>query len=120
MRVEWPQQFHAAQCLSEIWIVSHYNGCLPVPSFPQALCQFARDIVVRLSPLVRRADFAVDWVQVNGGKSLYKQDSVADAVYIVLSGRYAMHPRVRLRGAVCHATCLPNRLIIHFPASPLI
>ena len=47
----------------------------------------AKDIVSRLSPLVRRADFGVDWMQVNAGKSIYKQGSIADAVYIVLNGR---------------------------------
>lgn len=53
----------------------------------QALCGFARDAVQRLSPMVRRADFGVDWMQVNAGKSVYRQGDAVDAIYIVLNGR---------------------------------
>ncbi|XP_031338443.1 neuropathy target esterase sws-like isoform X1 [Photinus pyralis] len=49
---------------------------------------FIADMVVkRLSPFVRQVDFALDWVFLESGKAVYRQDDESDSTFIVLSGR---------------------------------
>eukprot|EP01134_Creolimax_fragrantissima_P001612 CFRG1612T1 len=54
---------------------------------PKSMLLFALHGVSRVSPLVRRCDFGMDWNQVEAGKLVYKQGSEATALYIVLNGR---------------------------------
>ena len=52
------------------------------------LLTLARRLIFHLSPLVRHIDFALEWIQVNAGKLLYRQtDFPSDSIYIVLNGR---------------------------------
>ena len=39
---------------------------------PQAVCGLAYDLVQRLSPVVRQIDFALDWMELEAGRALYK------------------------------------------------
>lgn len=41
----------------------------------------------RLSPFVRQIDFALDWVFLESGRALYRQDYESDSTFVVLSGR---------------------------------
>jgi len=54
---------------------------------PQAVCGLAYDLVQRLSPVVRQIDFALDWMELEAGRALYKQGDEANAAYIILNGR---------------------------------
>jgi len=62
---------------------SHLSSLFPPPllsplSFsimseqPQAVCGLAYDLVQRLSPVVRQIDFALDWMELEAGRALYK------------------------------------------------
>ncbi len=52
-----------------------------------AICGLAYDLVQRLSPIVRQIDFALDWMELEAGRALYRQGDAADAAYIILNGR---------------------------------
>lgn len=54
---------------------------------PKAVCGLAYDLVQRLSPIVRQMDFALDWMELEAGRPLYRQGDEANAAYIILSGR---------------------------------
>lgn len=54
---------------------------------PMAICGLAYDVVQRLSPIVRQMDFALDWMELEAGRALYRQGDEADAAYIILNGR---------------------------------
>ena len=54
---------------------------------PKAVCGLAFDLVQRLSPIVRQIDFALDWMELEAGRALYRQGDEADAAYIILNGR---------------------------------
>ena len=54
---------------------------------PKAICGLAYDLVQRLSPIVRQMDFALDWMELEAGRALYRQGDDADAAYIILNGR---------------------------------
>lgn len=47
----------------------------------------AHTVISRLSPFVRQIDFALDWMNIESGRALYRQDDDSDCTYIVLSGR---------------------------------
>ncbi|XP_008563050.1 PREDICTED: patatin-like phospholipase domain-containing protein 7 isoform X2 [Galeopterus variegatus] len=40
-----------------------------------------------MSSFVRQIDFALDWVEVEAGRAIYRQGDKSDCTYIVLSGR---------------------------------
>lgn len=44
-------------------------------------------VVKRLSLFVRQVDFALDWVFLESGRAVYRQDDDSDSTFIVLSGR---------------------------------
>lgn len=44
-------------------------------------------VVKRLSLFVRQVDFALDWVFLESGRAVYRQDEDSDSTFIVLSGR---------------------------------
>lgn len=54
---------------------------------PAAVLDIASSVVKGLSPLVRQCDFALDWVFLESGRALYRQDEPSDSTFIVLSGR---------------------------------
>ena len=54
---------------------------------PKVVLHIARTVIQRLSPFVRQIDFALDWVYIESGRALYRQDEESDCTYILLSGR---------------------------------
>lgn len=54
---------------------------------PAVVLDIAHSVIKRLSPLVRQCDYALDWVFLESGRAVYRQDEVSDCTYIVLSGR---------------------------------
>lgn len=54
---------------------------------PKIVLDIANSVVKKLSPLVRQCDFALDWVFLESGRAVYRQDEPSDSTYIVLSGR---------------------------------
>ncbi|CAF0985449.1 unnamed protein product [Adineta ricciae] len=54
---------------------------------PSLVLSIAATMVQRMSPLVRQIDFALEWMLVEAGKALYRQDYKPQNVYIVLNGR---------------------------------
>lgn len=61
---------------------------------PTVVLDIAHSVVRGLSPLVRQCDFALDWVFVESGRAIYRQDESSDSTFIVLNGR--------LRSVVTH------------------
>ena len=55
--------------------------------FPHSALKLAMSVIDNLSHSVRSMDFALEWSLVESGKALYKQDAMADSVYVILSGR---------------------------------
>ena len=55
--------------------------------FPHSALKLAMSVIDNLSHAVRSMDFALEWSLVESGKALYKQDAMADSVYVILSGR---------------------------------
>lgn len=47
----------------------------------------ANTVLKKLSPLVRQCDYALDWIFLESGRAVYRQDELSDSTYIVLSGR---------------------------------
>ncbi|XP_060526246.1 neuropathy target esterase sws isoform X4 [Cylas formicarius] len=54
---------------------------------PKIVLYLANMVVKRLSPFVRQVDFALDWLFLESGRAVYRQDDESDSTYIVLSGR---------------------------------
>ncbi|XP_034123912.1 neuropathy target esterase sws isoform X4 [Drosophila guanche] len=54
---------------------------------PRIVLDLGNGVVRRLSPLVRQCDYALDWIFLESGRALYRQDESSDSTYIVLSGR---------------------------------
>ncbi|CAG9818201.1 unnamed protein product [Phaedon cochleariae] len=54
---------------------------------PKVVLYIAHLVVRRLSPFVRQVDFALDWLFMESGRAIYRQDDDSDSTYIVLSGR---------------------------------
>ncbi|KAG7275336.1 hypothetical protein CRUP_035963 [Coryphaenoides rupestris] len=54
---------------------------------PSVVLSAAHTVAVRMSPFVRQMDFAIDWMAVEAGRALYRQDDQSDCTYIVLNGR---------------------------------
>eukprot|EP00095_Tigriopus_kingsejongensis_P004400 maker-scaffold93_size381549-snap-gene-2.23 protein:Tk04400 transcript:maker-scaffold93_size381549-snap-gene-2.23-mRNA-1 annotation:"neuropathy target esterase sws isoform x4" len=54
---------------------------------PELILSLSRQCIKRLSPMVRQVDFALDWLNIESGKALYRQSDPTDGTYIVLSGR---------------------------------
>ncbi|KAF2210596.1 hypothetical protein CERZMDRAFT_45031 [Cercospora zeae-maydis SCOH1-5] len=71
-----------------------YVGFLPrmaieriVDRHPIVLLTMAKRMTSLLPRLIQHIDFALEWVQVNAGQSIYNQGEESDAIYIVLNGR---------------------------------
>lgn len=54
---------------------------------PSTVVHIASTVVRKLSPLVRQCDYALDWIFLESGRAVYRQDESSDSTYIVLSGR---------------------------------
>ncbi|XP_051832810.1 patatin-like phospholipase domain-containing protein 7 isoform X2 [Antechinus flavipes] len=54
---------------------------------PNVVLAVAHTVVKRMSPFVRQMDFALDWMEVEAGRAIYRQGDKSDCTYIVLSGR---------------------------------
>ena len=54
---------------------------------PHVILPMASSIVNRLSPFMRQIDFALNWIPLDAGVVLYKQDDPSTSAHIVLSGR---------------------------------
>ncbi|XP_010018425.1 PREDICTED: patatin-like phospholipase domain-containing protein 7 [Nestor notabilis] len=56
-------------------------------SQPSVVLGVAHTVVKRMSPFVRQMDFALDWMEVEAGRAVYRQGDKSDCTYIVLNGR---------------------------------
>uniref|UniRef100_A0A8C7B0Z6 lysophospholipase n=1 Tax=Neovison vison TaxID=452646 RepID=A0A8C7B0Z6_NEOVI len=54
---------------------------------PTVVLGVAHTVVKRVSSFVRQMDFALDWMEVEAGRAVYRQGDKSDCTYIVLSGR---------------------------------
>uniref|UniRef100_A0A8C3KR56 lysophospholipase n=1 Tax=Calidris pygmaea TaxID=425635 RepID=A0A8C3KR56_9CHAR len=54
---------------------------------PSVVLGVAHTVVKRMSPFVRQMDFALDWMEVEAGRAVYRQGDKSDCTYIVLNGR---------------------------------
>jgi len=54
---------------------------------PDVTLHLASSVTEHMSSFVRSIDFALDWMLIESGKALYRQDDEADCTYVVLSGR---------------------------------
>uniref|UniRef100_A0A8C5WLQ8 lysophospholipase n=1 Tax=Leptobrachium leishanense TaxID=445787 RepID=A0A8C5WLQ8_9ANUR len=54
---------------------------------PSVVLGVAHTVVKRMSPFVRQIDFALDWMEVEAGRAVYRQGDQSDCTYIVLNGR---------------------------------
>lgn len=54
---------------------------------PSIVLGIANTVLRKLSPLVRQCDYALDWIFLESGRAVYRQDDIGDSTYIVLSGR---------------------------------
>jgi len=41
-------------------------------NYPAAISHLAHTVTLQVSPFVRQIDFALDWIQIEAGKALYK------------------------------------------------
>uniref|UniRef100_A0A673XFE4 lysophospholipase n=1 Tax=Salmo trutta TaxID=8032 RepID=A0A673XFE4_SALTR len=54
---------------------------------PKVVLNVAHTVVKRVSGFVRQIDFALDWMAVEAGRTVYRQGDKSDSTFIVLSGR---------------------------------
>ncbi|KAM6316328.1 patatin-like phospholipase domain-containing protein 7 isoform 2-T2 [Podargus strigoides] len=54
---------------------------------PSVVLGVAHTVVRRMSSFVRQVDFALDWMEVEAGRAVYRQGDKSDCTYIVLNGR---------------------------------
>ncbi|EYC02786.1 hypothetical protein Y032_0098g3120 [Ancylostoma ceylanicum] len=64
---------------------AEFNRILEVR--PHIYLPVAHSVLRRLSPFLRGVDFALDWVLVDSGQSVYREGDVADSMFVMLSGR---------------------------------
>ncbi|XP_063966189.1 patatin-like phospholipase domain-containing protein 7 [Lytechinus pictus] len=55
--------------------------------YPQVVLKVGHQVVKKLSSFVRQTDFALDWMQLEAGKAVYRQGDQSQCTYIVLNGR---------------------------------
>ena len=51
------------------------------------ILNIGHSITSRMSPFIRQIDFALDWINVESGQTLFRQSDKAEASYIILNGR---------------------------------
>ncbi|XP_074916595.1 patatin-like phospholipase domain-containing protein 7 isoform X8 [Chelonoidis abingdonii] len=64
---------------------SHFYEIMRVQ--PNVVLGMAHSVVKRMSSFVRQIDFALDWMEVEAGRAVYRQGDKSDCTYIVLNGR---------------------------------
>nr|XP_048679355.1 patatin-like phospholipase domain-containing protein 7 isoform X3 [Caretta caretta] len=64
---------------------SHFYEIMRVQ--PSVVLGVAHSVVKRMSSFVRQIDFALDWMEVEAGRAVYRQGDRSDCTYIVLNGR---------------------------------
>ncbi|KAL6725502.1 hypothetical protein Aduo_007550 [Ancylostoma duodenale] len=64
---------------------AEFNRLLEVR--PHIYLPVAHSVLRRLSPFLRGVDYALDWVLVDSGQSVYREGDVADSMFVMLSGR---------------------------------
>ncbi|KAK6631772.1 hypothetical protein RUM43_013836 [Polyplax serrata] len=80
---------------SKIAMLSKSTFYEVMKAYPKVVLYVAHTVVKRLSPFVRQVDFALDWLFLESGRAVYRQDSESDSTFIVLSGR--------LRSVITHS-----------------
>lgn len=80
---------------SRVGLISKENVYKIMQQRPRVVLDIANSVVKGLSPLVRQCDFALDWIFLESGRAVYRQDEPSDCTYIVLNGR--------LRSVLTHA-----------------
>ncbi|XP_059571461.1 patatin-like phospholipase domain-containing protein 7 isoform X4 [Alligator mississippiensis] len=69
---------------------------------PDVVLGVAHTVVKRMSSFVRQIDFALDWMEVEAGRAVYRQGDKSDCTYIVLNGR--LRSVIRLDDGKKHLT----------------
>ncbi|XP_063209174.1 patatin-like phospholipase domain-containing protein 7 isoform X2 [Chroicocephalus ridibundus] len=69
---------------------------------PSVVLGVAHTVVKRMSPFVRQIDFALDWMEVEAGRAVYRQGDKSDCTYIVLNGR--LRSVIRMEDGKKHLT----------------
>lgn len=64
---------------------TEFNRLLDVR--PHIYLSVAHSVVRRLSPFLRAIDFALDWLLVDTGMTVYREGDLADSMFVMLSGR---------------------------------
>jgi len=77
----------AAKCSSVVALLPKQSFFSIVSTSPEMVLSLAQSTIQRLSPLVRRIDFALDWVTIEGGRKVVPPVNQADTAYLILSGR---------------------------------
>ncbi|XP_006818777.1 patatin-like phospholipase domain-containing protein 7 [Saccoglossus kowalevskii] len=72
---------------SRVVVVSKTNFYSIMRASPRVVLNVAHSIVRRLSPFVRQIDFALDWMHLEAGRAVFRQDDESDCTYIILNGR---------------------------------
>ncbi|GJQ73889.1 putative phospholipase B [Trypoxylus dichotomus] len=72
---------------SRIAVISKDDCYSLLKDNPKIVLHIAHMVVRRLSLFVRQVDFALDWVFLESGRAVYRQDDDSDSTFIVLSGR---------------------------------
>ncbi|XP_067941104.1 patatin-like phospholipase domain-containing protein 7 isoform X1 [Watersipora subatra] len=67
--------------------ISKSNFYAMMKEQPGIVLPAAHLLVMRLSPFVRQIDFALDWMQVESGRAVFKKGDMSDHLYIILNGR---------------------------------
>ncbi|GBP78513.1 Neuropathy target esterase sws [Eumeta japonica] len=76
-----------AKHFSRIGLLSKTSVYSIMREKPSVVLHIANTVVRRLSPFVRQVDFALDWVFIESGRAVYRQDEESGSTFIVLSGR---------------------------------
>ncbi|XP_076258839.1 patatin like phospholipase domain containing sws isoform X2 [Rhynchophorus ferrugineus] len=84
-----------AKHLTRIALLSKTTFYNIIKENPKVVLFVANMVVKRLSPFVRQVDFALDWLFMESGRAVYRQDDESESTYIVLSGR--------LRSVITHS-----------------
>lgn len=72
---------------TELAVISKENFHKIITAQPTVVLSVAHSIVKRMSPFVRQIDFALEWNLVESGSALFRQNTKAENIYIVLNGR---------------------------------
>ena len=78
---------YTAKVPSRVAVITGFNVRKLMERHPYIAVNLAMSVVSNLSPDVRSIDFALEWMLLESGKALYKQNAEAESTYVVLSGR---------------------------------